>query len=74
MIAFNKSNKKHILIKNRLEIQRNRLNQKKLLTNAAKSVGDLLDISKITVINYANGDIKDGYLAEAILAELKKIK
>lgn len=74
MRAFNKINKKHILIKSKLELQRNKLNGKKQLTNAAKKVGDILDISKITVINYANGDINDGYLAEAILTELKKIK
>ena len=75
MLVFNRTNKKHILIKNRLELDGKRLAKKGLnLTVVAKKVGDILYISKITVLNYINGEIKDGYLAEAILAELKKIK
>ncbi len=72
MEAFNKTNKKHILIKNRLCVEGKRLKNK--VTLAAISVSNVLPITHITVLNYIKGNIKDGYLAEAILAELKKIK
>jgi|TARA_R110000868_G_scaffold180622_2_gene421239 predicted transcriptional regulator len=72
MESFNKNNDKHILIKNKLLAESKRLKYK--ITNAAISVSATLPITHITVRNYMKGNIKDGYLAEAILAELKKIK
>ena len=72
MEAFNKTNKKHILIKNRLSMEGKRLKNK--VTLAAITTSQVLPVTHITVLNYIKGNIKDGYLAEAILAELKKIK
>jgi hypothetical protein len=72
MKAFSRNNKKHILIKNKLHIESKRLKNK--ITAAAISVSQIIPVSHITILNYIKGDIKDGYLAEAILSELKKIK
>lgn len=41
---------------------------------ACKLIGQNLGISQQTVYNYIQGRIKDGYLAEAILRELKSYK
>jgi len=38
------------------------------------SVGASLNVSGVTVKNYIKGDVKDGYLAEAIYTCFKKIK
>lgn len=43
-------------------------------TQVCWSIGAALDISGTTVKNYAEGEIKDGYLAEAIFAEFKRLK
>lgn len=37
-------------------------------------VGAALDVSGVTVKNYINGNVKDGYLAESIFAEFKRLK
>jgi predicted transcriptional regulator len=43
-------------------------------TKTLKEIADSLDITAPTVKNYLNGDIKDGYLAEAIYSEFKRLK
>ena len=39
-----------------------------------KYVGAALDVSTQTIYNYTQGRVSDGYLAEAILAEMKLYK
>lgn len=43
-------------------------------TQLCWNVGTALKVSGPTVKNYINGGIKDGYLAEAIYAEFKRLK
>jgi len=43
-------------------------------TRLCWAVGANLDVSGVTVKNYVNGSIKDGYLAEAIYSEFKRLK
>ena len=43
-------------------------------TRACWLVGNLLKVSGTTVKNYLDGKISDGYLAEAIYKEFKKLK
>ncbi len=74
MKLFNKKNKKHLIIKKLLGIEGKRLSDNNLTASACLKSAIKLDVSHVTVLNYIKGDIKDGYLAEAILAELKKIK
>lgn len=74
MKGFNKTNKKHLAIKKLLKVEGKRLVDAGHITNACLKSATKLDVSHVTVLNYIKGDIKDGYLAEAILAELKKIK
>ena len=38
------------------------------------SIGTTLNVSGPTIGNYIKGNVKDYYLAEAILAEFKKLK
>lgn len=44
------------------------------VTNVLAGIGVSLNITGQTVKNYLNGDIKDGYLAEAIYKEFKRLK
>ena len=43
-------------------------------TQIAAIVGEKLGISGQTVINYLNGQAKDGYTTEALIAEYKQLK
>lgn len=43
-------------------------------TTMCWAIGASLDISGVTVKNYIKGAIGDGYLAEAIYNELKRLK
>lgn len=43
-------------------------------TSLCGGVGYSLNITGQTVKNYLNGDIKDGFLAEAIYKEFKRLK
>jgi predicted transcriptional regulator len=43
-------------------------------TRICWAIGENLNITGQTVINYVNGDIKDGYLAESIYNEFKRLK
>lgn len=43
-------------------------------TSICGGIGYSLNITGQTVKNYLNGDIKDGYLAEAIYKEFKRLK
>lgn len=42
-------------------------------TSLCWTVGTALNISGPTVKNYLNGDVKDGYLAEAIYSEFVRL-
>lgn len=43
-------------------------------TNIYWAIGSTLQVSGTTVKNYLSGEIKDGYLAEAIYSEFKRLK
>ncbi len=43
-------------------------------TRICWAIANNLNISGPTVTNYVNGDIKDGFLAEAIYIEFKRLK
>lgn len=43
-------------------------------TNICWNVGSALQITGPTVKNYLSGEVKDGYLAEAIYSEFKRLK
>jgi len=43
-------------------------------TTICWAVGMSLNISGVTIKNYLKGNIKDGYLAESIYNELKRLK
>ena len=45
-----------------------------LETSFCWEIGKGLGVTGVTVKNYTQGKIKDGYLAEAILSELKRLK
>jgi len=74
MKAFDLYNKRHKQVANLLGLQKARLEKKNKQNVFAGKVAKELELSSMTVINYTNGKIGDGYLAEAILEELKKIK
>ena len=38
------------------------------------NIGTALNVSGPTIKNYISGDVKDGYLAEAIFAECKRLR
>ena len=57
MEAFNKTNKKHILIKNRLSMEGKRLKNK--VTLAAITTSQVLPVTHITVLNYIKGNINN---------------
>ena len=44
------------------------------LMKCAKAIGDKLEITDQTVINYLSGRVKDGFLTEAIAKEFKALK
>lgn len=74
MKAFDTYLQRHAQVKNLLQIQKLRVLKIYQEKGVSIEVGEKLKISPMTVINYTNGKIGDGYLAEAILSELKKIK
>lgn len=43
-------------------------------TNLCWAIGTALNVTGVTVKNYIQGEVKDGYLAEAILYEFKRLK
>lgn len=47
---------------------------KSIGTESCMKVGQILDITGVTVMNYLKGNVRDGYLAEAILKEFKAMK
>ncbi len=74
MTAINLFFKKHRQIANRLNIEKARLFKKHTEKDISLKIAPLVRVSPVTVINYLHGKVKDGYLAEVILSELKKIK
>ena len=44
------------------------------LMKCAKAIGDELEITDQTVINYLSGRVRDGYLTEAITQQFKTLK
>ena len=65
-------------LQKRKELIRKKLSTVKLPSGSESSVcwsvGSKLNISGVTVKNYLNGKISDGYLAEEILFIIKKTK
>jgi hypothetical protein len=43
------------------------------ITSICWKIGNDLDVSGTTVRNYVQGDVKDGYLAEAIYSEFQRL-
>ena len=65
-------NKRHADIKTKLKGLK--LPTDGTLTQLCWNIGTSLKISGPTVKNYLNGDIKDGFLAEAIYAEFRRLR
>jgi len=74
MEALKELNDKHSVIKEKLATTAKAKISKGTIMAACTNVGRLLEISPQTVYNYITGNIKDGYLAEAILKEFKRLK
>lgn len=72
MAALDVYNEKHNDIKNRLSTIP--IPTDGSATTIFWTVGSALNISGTTVKNYLSGEIKDGYLAEAIYNEFRRLK
>jgi len=44
------------------------------LMKCAKAIGDKLEVTDQTIINYLSGRVKDGFLTEQITKEFKSLK
>jgi predicted transcriptional regulator len=74
MTALEQYNTKHqeVIVKLN-QLSASKIEEGKILI-VCKNVGEALNKSTQTIYNYLSGRIKDGYLAEAICQELKKLK
>lgn len=74
MIAFEQYRQRHLDIKKKLnEISQIKIGKGRTM-EVCRIVGVSLEVSAPTVHNYISGKISDGYLAEAIYQEFKKMK
>lgn len=73
MSAIDELNKRHIRAVRVLQKTANPKTYKYGMMPCVKEIGDRLNVSHQTVINYLSGMAKDGFLTEAITKEFKTL-
>lgn len=74
MVSKDKFKNRHKVALDKLQIVAFKKQRKGMNTQIAAEVGSKLGISGQTVLNYLNGNPKDGFLTEAITEEFKKLQ